>query len=163
MAIWLNRLSTDRLNRSAAPSNRPLALYAKIGNAFALTAVDARAAKLGLHKGMALSDARAIFPALDAREADTNADAKTLDDIAVWCERFTPVVILDASHGLFLDITGCAHLYGGEKGLLAEAKTRLSAQGFSNRCAIAPSPGAAWALRLCRLKRCGLRKTPPLY
>lgn len=145
MAIWLNRLSTDRLHRCATPSDRPLALYAKIGNAFALTSVDARAAKLGLHDGMALSDARAIFPALDAREAEPDTDAKALDDIAAWCERFTPVVAPDAPDGLFLDITGCAHLHGGQEGLLVEAKTRLSAQGFSNRCAIAPSPGAAWA------------------
>ena len=50
------------------------------------------------------------------------ADAKTLDDIADWCDRFTPLVALDPPHGLFLDITGCAHLFGGERALL---QTRL--------------------------------------
>ena len=146
MAIWLPRLSTDRLNRSATPSERPLALYAKIGNAFALTAVDAHAAKLGLRAGMALADARAIFPALDAREAKSAADARLLNQIAAWCERFTPIVVLDAPNGLFLDISGCAHLSGGETHLLDDVSTRLKALGFINRAAIAPSPAAAWAL-----------------
>ncbi len=147
MAIWLPRLSTDRLRRiAAAPSDRPLALYTKRGNAFVLIAVDARAAHLGLHEGMALADSRAICPALDAREAEPEADTRALNAIAAWCERYTPVVVLDAPHGLLLDITGCAHLYGGEHALLNDARTRLKSQGFANRVAIAPTPGAAWAL-----------------
>ena len=147
MAIWLNRLSTDRLHRTCAErSDRPLALYAKSGNAFTLTAADETATRLGLHAGMALADARAIYPSLDAREADAEADAALLDRIAAWCERFTPVVALDPPDGLFLDITGCAHLFGGEAALLTDAQNRLHAQGLANRCAIAPTPGAAWAL-----------------
>ena len=51
-------------------------------------------------------------------DADEAADAKTLDDIADWCDRFTPLVALDPPHGLYLDITGCAHLFGGEAALL---------------------------------------------
>ena len=45
-------------------------------------------------------------------------DAKTLTDIADWCDRFTPLVALDPPHGLYLDITGCAHLFGGEAAML---------------------------------------------
>ena len=55
------------------------------------------------------------------------ADAKTLDDIADWCDRFTPLVALDPPHGLFLDITGCAHLFGGERALLRIAVRRADA------------------------------------
>lgn len=145
MAIWLDRLATDRLNRaSVTPAEQPLALYAKNGNAFALTAVNLRAERLGLYVGTALADARAICPALDAREADPKADAALLDRIAAWCERFTPIVVLDPPDGVLLDITGCAHLFGGEAALMADMKARL--QGLSLRCAIAPTPGAAWAL-----------------
>ncbi len=39
---------------------------------------------------------------------------RALNAIADWCDRFTPLVALDPPHGLFLDITGCAHLFGGE-------------------------------------------------
>lgn len=94
---------------------------------------------------MSLADARAIQPKLEAVEAEPEEDVRTLDNIAAWCERFTPIVVIDPPEGLFLDITGCAHLFGGEESLRAEIEVRLNAQGFCVRSAIAPTPGAAWA------------------
>ena len=44
-----------------------------------------------------------------------------------------------------LDITGCAHLFGGEEALVADLLARLAAQGFAARAAIADTPGAAFA------------------
>ena len=44
-----------------------------------------------------------------------------------------------------LDITGCAHLFGGESALIADLVARLHAQGFHARAAIADTPGAASA------------------
>lgn len=111
-----------------------------------LTAVSACAEALGLHVGMALSDALAIRPTLDLHEANPASDAALLDRIAAWCERYTPIVVVDGTDGLFLDITGCAHLHGGEENLLGDMKARLAMQGFAHRCALAPTPGAAWAL-----------------
>lgn len=147
LAIFLPRLSTDRLIRAGrAPEGRPLAIYAKDANAFLLTGVDARASELGLRLAMSLADARAIRPDLAAVEAEPEEDARSLDAIAAWCERFTPVVVLDPPDGLFLDISGCAHLFGGEDALRRQIVTRLHAQGFGSRAAIAPTPGAAWAL-----------------
>jgi protein ImuB len=147
LAIYLPRLNTDRLIRSGrAPEGRALAVYTKEANAFQLTGVDARASALGLRLAMSLADARAIHPSLAAVEANPEEDARTLDNIAAWCERFTPVVVLDPPDGLFLDITGCAHLFGGERALRKQILTRLEAQGFGARAALAPTPGAAWAL-----------------
>lgn len=147
LAIHLPRLNTDRLIRSGrAPEGRPLAIYAKEANAFLLTGVDARASALGLRLAMSLADARAIQPNLAAVEAEPEEDARTLDAIAAWCERFTPVVVIDAPDGLFLDVTGCGHLFGGEAALRDQIVTRLAAQGFAARAALAPTPGAAWAL-----------------
>lgn len=147
LAIYLPRLNTDRLIRSGlAPEGRALAVYTKETGAFLLTGVDARASALGLRLAMSLADARAIHPKLAAVEADPDEDARALDNIAAWCERFTPIVVLDPPDGLFLDITGCAHLFGGERALREQIVTRLHAQGFGARAAIAPTPGAAWAL-----------------
>jgi protein ImuB len=147
LAIYLPRLNTDRLIRAGlAPEGRALAVYTKEANAYALTGVDARASALGLRLAMSLADARAIHPNLAAVEADPDEDARTLDNIAAWCERFTPVVVLDPPCGLFLDITGCAHLFGGEGALRDQIIKRLCAQGFGARAALAPTPGAAWAL-----------------
>lgn len=147
LAIYLPRIRTDRLIRAGrGPSDdRPLAVYSKESGAYQLQGIDARASALGLTLAMSLADARAIQPKLQAVEADPEEDARALDNIAAWCERFTPIVVLDPPEGLFLDISGCGHLFGGEEKLRAEIVTRLHAQGFGARAAIAPTPGAAWA------------------
>jgi protein ImuB len=44
-----------------------------------------------------------------------------------------------------LDITGCAHLFGGEAALLGDLAARLEHQGFLACAAIADTPGAAFA------------------
>jgi len=147
LALYLPRIRTDRLIRAGrGPSDdRPLAVYSKESGAYQLKGIDARASALGLTLAMSLADARAMQPKLEAVEAEPEEDARALDNIAAWCERFTPVVVVDPPEGLFLDISGCAHLFGGEEKLRAEIVTRLQAQGFGARAAIAPTPGAAWA------------------
>ena len=45
-----------------------------------------------------------------------------------------------------LDVSGVAHLFGGERGLIADVARLLRRAGFATRCAIAPTPAAAWAL-----------------
>lgn len=95
---------------------------------------------------MSLADARAIYPQLAAIEAEPDEDARALDHIAAWCQRFTPVVVIDAPDGLFLDLAGCGHLFGGDEAQRDLIVTRLTAQGFVCRAALAPTPGAAWAL-----------------
>jgi protein ImuB len=162
LAIYLPRLSTDRLIRSGRgpADDRPLAIYAKQANAYQLTGVNARASALGLCLAMSLADARAMQPALEVVEAEPEEDARALDNIAAWCERFTPIVIVDPPEGLFLNITGCAHLFGGEEALRREIVTRLHAQGFAVRAAIAPTPGAAWAF--ARYRQIRAKSNPSL-
>lgn len=147
LAIFLPRLSTDRLIRSGrAPEDKPVAVYAKEANAFAVTGVNAGAAAVGVRRGMALADARAIHPSLIAIAAEPEEDAHALDAIAAWCERFTPVAVLDPPDGVFLDIAGCEHLFGGAQALCTDIVSRLHAQGFGARIALGETLGAAWAL-----------------
>lgn len=73
-----------------------------------------------------------------------------LEALADWGLRYTPCCAVDdgygpGSGGLWLDITGCAHLWGGEKRLLGDLLTRLCRQDVQARAAIADTPGAAWA------------------
>lgn len=180
LALWLPCLATDRLRREAggsawragrqpggtlvsggtlASGDAPIAVVAKINNALRLAAVDEAATARGLRVGQALADARGGVPDLAVHEEDTGADAALLEAIAEWCERYTPLVALDPPGGLYLDITGCAHLFApaplftpdgkhgedGETRLAADLSARLTAQGFAVRTAIAASPGAAWA------------------
>jgi protein ImuB len=100
-------------------------------------ALDETAARSGLSIGLPLANARAICPELTVFDADEAADRKTLDDIADWCDRFTPLVALDPPHGLFLDITGCAHLFGGEAALLQTVTGALRCRDFAVSAAIA--------------------------
>lgn len=104
----------------------------------------------GIRLEQNLSDARAIIPDLDCVWHDRHADAQLLKQIAHWSERYTPLVSLSGNDGLFLNITGCSHLFGGEQAMLEDMAARFSAQGFSVRIAIADHAGAAWALaRYC--------------
>lgn len=118
-------------------------MVGKEKGAFRLTSLDAWAEELGLAAGMALADARAMIPRLDVVEADLAADAALLGAVADWCDRYTPLVALDGADGLLLDISGCAHLFGGEAGLGRDCLTRLKRQGFTVRAAIAGTPHAA--------------------
>lgn len=99
---------------------------------------------------MRLADARARLGSLQVREADPTADTAALERLAHWATRYTPSVALfeaeSGTDGLFLDITGAAHLLGGEKNLLADLAKRLAAAALPARLAVAETPGAAWAL-----------------
>ena len=80
-----------------------------------IAALDRVAEGAGLRPGLGIAEARAMLPKLDVMPADPAADRSFLAGIADWCDRYTPLVGIDGGDGLFLDITGCAHLHGGER------------------------------------------------
>jgi protein ImuB len=163
--LALPYLATDRIHRrklgrswrSATPPEAPLVIVAKVRNALRLTALDEQAERLGMRPDQALADARAMIPTLATIEEDATADRILLEDLADWAERYTPLVALDPADGLILDITGAAHLFGGEEALLADLGARLADQGFFSRAAIADTPGAA-----CAAARFGTASVVPL-
>jgi protein ImuB len=150
LAVFLPRLSTDRISRKEGARSpdeaAPLAVWERGAGGDRLAAVDARAERAGLVPGMTVADALAMRPALRLVEADPAADAALLGTIADWCRRFTPLAATDPPDGLVMDVTGAAHLFGGEAALLAEVERRLAAQGFAARAALAPGPALAAAL-----------------
>lgn len=107
--------------------------------------MNAAAAALGLRVGMPLADARAMHPGLAVDHADPAADQRLAEAICDWLGRYTPLVGLSDA-GMMLDISGCAHLFGGEEAMRKDIVRRLSLQGFTARTAIAGTVGAAWAL-----------------
>ena len=111
-----------------------------------LMAVDQAALSLGLSPGLMLGDARARVPDLEVAEHDARADQEWLERLQLGCIRYTPTVALDAPDGLVLDITGCAHLLGGEAGLAGDIEMRMARLGMSLRHALAGTPDAALAL-----------------
>ena len=113
-----------------------------------VVAGDETASTLGLMPGMTLATARALQPNLAVHEADPDADRALLAALADAAERYTPLVGIAGDDTLLLDITGAAHLYGDEAGLLADAKQRIQARGFHLRAAIANHPVTARAVAL---------------
>jgi protein ImuB len=156
LSLWLPRLPTDRIrrkgSRGAAPADddgNPCIVVAKLNNALQISALNDAAAGLGLEVGLPLANARAVCPDIKVYDADHAADTEALNHIADWCDRFTPLVALDLPHGLLLDITGCAHLFGGEAAMMAMLCGALQRQGFIVAAAIAGTPVCARTLTRC--------------
>jgi protein ImuB len=153
LSLWLPRLPIDRIKRvkilsneavtgsreenASHPVNEPSIVVSRQNNMLRIFALDDAAAHFGLDIGLPLANARAICPQVQVYDADEAADAHTLNAIAEWCDGFTPLVALDRPHGLFLDITGCAHLFGGEAAMMNLVCGVLTAQGFTVSAAIA--------------------------
>ena len=111
-----------------------------------VAAACAEARRVGLRAGMKLAQAQAMVPDLDMVPAAPQADADALAALAGWCRHATPLTRAEPPDGIWLDVTGCAHLFGGEAPLLAELVARLGRTGLSARAAIAATPAAAMAV-----------------
>ncbi len=147
LALWLPYWPAERWRRAqGARDLAPLALYLPQAGGFRLSAVDRGAAEVGLYPGLALADARAIWPELHAACGDPRADEAALAALADWCGRYSPWVATDGAAGLRLDISGLAYLFGGEAALAEILARRLVDFGFTARLAVADTPGAASGL-----------------
>lgn len=154
LALSFPHLPTDRIGRkrwglswrsAGRPDVAPVVCSGRRNNAMRLTALDEAAETIGLKKNQGVAEARAIYPKLDIVEEDPAADRRFLEGIADWCDRYTPLVAFDGGDGLFLDITGCAHLFGGERAMLKDILFRLFQMGLDVRGAISSSPGLSFA------------------
>ena len=154
LALGFPHLPTDRIARrkwgpswrsTGRPDEPALACAGRHDNTMRLTALDEKAEAIGLRRHQGLTEARALYPQLEIEEENPEKDRRLLLSIADWCDRYTPLVAQDGEDGLFLDITGCTHLFGGEAALLEDALSCLFRMGLDARAAIASSPGLAWA------------------
>jgi len=174
--LWFPLLPADRRRRRFGPDAPPTAFVEKQRGAIRVVALDRQALRLGLAPGLTLADARARVPELAAVDHDPHADRLWLERIADGCDRWTPMVALDPSDGVTLDITGCVEgflvhakksvrperveeerqgfdrlspngeMFGSETALAADIEQRLSTAGLTLRLALAGTPEAAQAL-----------------
>ena len=152
MSVWLARLSVDRWRLSHAPEARaaadalPTALILETAHGPRITAANPAGIAAGARAGMLLADARALCPDLVAVPADPAGDLAALEKLALWAQRWGPWSALDPPDGVLVDVTGVAHLFGGEEALLADVGRAFAQRGLTVRAALAPTAGAAWAL-----------------
>jgi protein ImuB len=146
-SIWLPTIAIERWAKSSdsAPDS-PIVLTVEGSHGLIVHAVTKAAAERGARPGARLTDARALDPALVAMPADPDGDIALLQRLAKWAGRWSPLVEVDGADALRLDVSGAAHLFGGEAGLVEDIRRRFAAMGLTARVAIAPTAAAAWAL-----------------
>jgi len=150
VTVWTRSAAGPNAPTPPPPEGAPFALIDKGVHGLVLHALNDAARASGLARGQAHADACAMVPHLVSLPADLEADRQALERLALWAERFSPAVAADVLiggyEGLFLDMTGGAHLFGGEAALLADLRRRLARAGVPAALAIADTPAAAWAL-----------------
>lgn len=176
LCIWLPNWAV--LRRTLAQpelEGRPVVLWETRRNARRVAACCARAQALGVRLGMPVAEAAALAERRDVGRgegrgeraegggqfsffnshfsictlpSDPAGDRAALEELAVWCSRFSSAVGLeeeDPPESLLLDITGLEHLFGGEPAQAARVLAALARRGIPARIGVADAPGAAWA------------------
>jgi protein ImuB len=147
LSVWFPRLAAERwLRRAPELAAAPFAVVAAENGALRLSSLGPVAEAAGLRRGTGLADARAILPGLVTRPADPVREADFLAALARWAGRFSPWMAVEGEEGLVLDVTGCAHLFGGEAGLAAAVAEGAGAHGLTLRAGLADTVGTAWAV-----------------
>jgi protein ImuB len=154
VSLWFRHLTTDRLTlRRPELQQLPFVLAAPVRGRMMVTAANPLAEAQGVTAGTTAADAKAIVPDLQVIDDIPGQGAKLLKALGEWCIRYSPLIAVDLPDGLILDVSGCAHLWGGERDYLKEIVTRLRSKGYDVRGAIADTVGAAWAVaRFGRVK-----------
>ncbi len=135
-----------RADPGAVPGERPFALVETGARGILIAAVDPLARSEGIRPGQSLADARAAFPSLSTRRIERRKDRAALLALARWSSRYGPARNTDGENGLWIDVTGVAHLFGGEHRLMADLADRLRAFGLTARAGLADTVAAAAAL-----------------
>jgi protein ImuB len=157
LSVWWPHLAIERWRKTSGHGfqpEAPVVLTIEGTHGPVISAMTKAAAESGAQAGARLTDARALNPGLVAVPADPAGDAALVQRLARWAARWSPLVEVDGpdpsaslgTGGLRMDVSGAAHLFGGEAALAEDVRARFAALGLSSRVAVAPTPGAAWAL-----------------
>lgn len=147
LSIWFRHLVTDWISiRRPELKDTAFVLAAAERGRMVIKSASIKALAIGIETGIVVADARAIFPALDVMDEEPDRVKKLLTALAKWCTRYAPAVAVDLPDGLILDISGCAHLWGGEEDYLRDMMSKLKNSGYNVSAAIADTIGTAWAM-----------------
>ncbi|PQJ09389.1 nucleotidyltransferase [Flavipsychrobacter stenotrophus] len=147
VALWFRHLTTDwMIRRRPELSDRPFVFASPERGRMVVSAANIAAEAKGIMAKMVVADCRAILPSLEVLDEIPGQATKLLRAIAEWCIRFTPVAAVDEPDGIMLDVSGCPHLWGGERPYLIDLLQKLRGFGYDVRAAIADTAGAAWAV-----------------
>lgn len=139
------------------PADRPLAVLidgASSGAgadepeaaARAIDAVDEAAHALGVRPGQRVSEAAALTAGLLVVRVPARSIEAALERVADVATGLGPTVSIGPPDTVWVDVTGAAHLWGGEEPLLRALEARVRAIGHRARGAIGDGPRIARAL-----------------
>ena len=147
LSIWFPRLAAERhIRRDPNLGEVPFAVVRDVGQAQELASLSALAQTAGLYEGQPLRDAHAMCADLLTRLSNPHREAAFLGVLHRWAGKFSPWVAQEKPDALVVDLTGCAHLFGGEEALARQVEEDCEALGLTVRLGIADTLGAAWAL-----------------
>jgi len=147
ISIWFPHLATDWFSIKQPELSDTAFVISSISHGRSvIVASNEIAQEHGIVNGMALADARVIFPSLKVADDKPGLKEKLLSKIAEWCIRFSPFVSIDPPDGIIIDATGCSNLWGGDDQYLSTISKKLKKCGYTTRIAIADSIGAAWGI-----------------
>ncbi|MGX9351522.1 Y-family DNA polymerase [Shimia sp. W99] len=147
LSLWFPRLGAERLIRmERGLLEAPLVVLQETGQMQVISSLSPEAEAAGLTLGQPMRDAQAMCPEVIMRLQNKPAEAAFLGVIRRWAGKFSPWVAEQPPDSLVMDITGCAHLFGGEEGLVSEVTEECARLGMTAHVGLADTLGAAWAL-----------------
>lgn len=147
LSLWFPRLGAERLIRqNPVLGDAPFAVAEDVGQMQVLSSLSETAAQAGLYRGQPLRDAHAMCAGLITRLRNPHREAAFLGVLHRWAGKYSPWVAREAPGGLIIDLTGCAHLFGGEAALAQQVEQDCTDLGLTVRLGLADTLGAAWAL-----------------
>lgn len=160
LSLWFPQMGADRVVRRAPLlAEVPFAVVEEQQNAQVLISVNGAARAVGLRVNQPLRDAHAMCEGLVTRDRNRPAERAFLSALQRWAGKFSPWVATEADDGLVVDLTGCAHLFGGEESLLAVVDQDCADLGLAVRMGLADTRGAAWALARFSGRRAGSHRS----
>ena len=147
LSIWFPRLGAERLiRRQPLLADQPVAVVEEQQNMQLITSLNGVAQAAGLQIGQPVRDAHAMCPGLMTYPRSGPAELRFLEALQRWAGKFSPWVAPEDGDALVVDLTGCAHLFGGEARLMQVVEEDCTDLGLSVALGLADTRGGAWAL-----------------
>jgi protein ImuB len=135
----------DPKKRAALAGSAAESVEKQLDASAKLSSVNESARRYGVREGQSIAEACALVANLVVREVTEAEVRETLGRIAEVALSLGANVAVEAPDSVCLDITGSAHLQGGEVALACEFANRVRGMGHSVRIAISDGPRLARA------------------
>ena len=147
VSIWFPHLIINWMQRNKpALTNKAFVITKSVHGKMVVVAANGIAKDAGIVNGISLADASALAHDLLTFNEEPNKPQALLHGMAIWLIRYTPLAGVSLPDGLILDISGCAHLWGGEANYVASIRKRFEDFGYYTRIAVADTIAATWGI-----------------